>query len=239
MKLNRLPVLIRTEVTAAAAKGVNLPAVYSRALAVLEEAVNELSFAKLKTIEVSIEGLAAWAKATQDEKMTKTTRELKFRSRRTASYIAEQLVKRRKAAFIASGNPRTHNGGIPSTVRGSVESVLKEVGYNTAERQVINAAGRAPDNAYFAQLSAKQLQLAVRGTGRRPCKVSDVYRTTFSDNTTPLRNDSWFRRNNARGIARRLTTPTEITKARQRVVLIHAWCEEFLKNLPRTVSKAK
>lgn len=238
MKLNRLPVLIRTEVTAAA-KGANLPAVYSRALVVLEEAVNELSFAKLKQVDISVEGLAAWAKAHQDEQLTKTARELKFRARRTANYIAEQLVKQRKAAFVARGGVLYNTRFIPISEpeSGGTVAVLQEAGYTQHEATLIQIVGRASDDK--SQLNDNQILSAMRGTGRKKVTLSAVFRTTFSENNAPLYRSSWFRNNSARGIARRLEGEIEIAKAKQIVTLTHAWCDEFLKNLPKTVSKAK
>jgi hypothetical protein len=215
MNLNKLPVLVRTEVTAAA-KGASLPAVYSRALAALDEAVSELSFAKLKTVEISVEGLAAWAKAHQDSKLSETARELKFRARRTANYIAEQLVKQRN--------------------KGSRMDVLKEAGYSKTESLYIHASARVEDTHQNAHLSGEKL-MRIK-TGKRTSSMSDVYTAAFGYNT-PLSRVEWFRQNSARGIARRLTTDKEIAKAKQSVTLMRAWCEEFLKNLPRTVSKGK
>jgi hypothetical protein len=232
MKLNKLPVLIRTEVTAAA-KSASLPAVYSRALIALEEAVSELSFDKLKQVEISAEGLAAWAKAHQDEKLTKTARELKFRTRRTAFYIAEQLSNQRRATFV-----RGPGGRPPGPF-----TVLKEAGYAKGESSIICAAGRLPDTNKTAILSNANLRTKARGLGDKRRHQSEVYETVFGRDykgkRSPLGWVKWFRENSARGVARKLNDPTEITKAKQTVTLIYAWCEEFLKNLPRTVSKAK
>lgn len=245
MKLNRLPVLIRTEVTAAA-KSASLPAVYSRALVALEEAVEELSFAKLKTVEISAEGLAAWAKAHQDEKLSKTARELKFRTRRTANYIAEKLVDQRRAAFVSRGGVLLNSGNNGKVVpgnepeAGSIGSILREVGYKQGEVVNIQRAARVPDEPQFAHMSGLQLSQSLRGKGKRKLARSDVYYATFIKSSgTPLAYASWFRNNNARGIARQITDPTEIEKARQIITLTKAWCDEFLKNLPRNVSKAK
>lgn len=240
MNLNRLPVLIRTEVTAAA-KGASLPAVYSRALAVLEEAVSELSFAKLKNVEVSAVGLAAWAKAHQDTRLSETARELKFRARRTANYIAEQLVKQRRAAFIARGGSFLSNSLIPSKEpeSGGVCDILQEAGYKHKEVDNIRRAARAPDEPVFAQMNDNQLALATRGAGTRRKIATPIYFATFTDQHSPLSRASWLRDNNARGIARQLSDQTEIYKARQTVTLLRAWCDEFLKNLPRPVSKGK
>lgn len=240
MKLNRLPVLIRTEVTAAAAKGVNLPAVYSRALVALEEAVNELSFSKLKTVEVSVEGLAAWAKAHQDEKLSKTARELKFRARRTANYIAEQLVKQRKAAFIARGGKLVRGGRAPSGERIGIRLVLTDAGYGSNEIENIRSASAVPDTPDFAQKTPTALREAARGNGRfRKWNLgSSVYRGAFHMANSPLSRCAWFRENRARSLALQINDD-EIAKARNTVTLVKAWCEEFLKNLPRHVSQAK
>lgn len=245
MKLNRLPVLIRTEVTAAA-KSASLPAVYSRALVVLEEAVNELSFAKLKQVDISVEGLAAWAKAHQDEQLTKTARELKFRARRTANYIAEQLVKQRKDAFVARGG-RLINGNhgaaqhvpVGEPESGGIHETLIHAGYKPSEVNTIRYVARAPDDLHHAQLPGTRLRDAVRGKSGYKT-YSKVYYEMFSSPAgSPLKLTSWFRNNNARGLARQLTDPLENAKARQSVALMRAWCEEFLSNLPKTVSKAK
>jgi hypothetical protein len=242
MKLNRLPVLIRTEVTAAA-KSANLPAVYSRALVALEEAVSELSFDKLKHVDISAEGLAVWAKAHQDEKLTKTARELKFRARRTANYIAEQLVKQRRASFVARGGIFCGRGknGIPTgePEGGGVQGVLKDAGYNLGEVKHIQAAARAPDETRFAQLSGRNLLIAAAGLGRKNKTRSDIFIATFRTSNNPLRYASWFRSNNARGIARRFDSAVEISIVRRDIELMRAWCEEFLKNLPRNISKGK
>ena len=240
MKLNRLPVLIRTEVTAAA-KSANLPAVYSRALVALEEAVEELSFSKLKQVEVSAEGLAAWAKAHQDEKLTKTARELKFRARRTANYIAEKLAAKRKAEFTARGGRLLNNGNIPATEpeKGGVTGVLEQAGYGVGEIRAIRHAAAVPDEPHFARMNTFNLEKAARGRGHVRSTLSDVYIAMFRNSNSPLRNNSWLRDNSARGLARQLTNPKEIEKSKQVVTLMHAWCEEFLKNLPRNVSKGK
>jgi hypothetical protein len=244
MNLNKLPVLIRTEVTAAA-KSASLPAVYSRALQVLEEAVEELSFAKLKTVEVSAEGLAAWAKAHQDEKLTKTARELKFRARRTANYIAEKLAAQRKAAFVSRGGVLRRGGSygfcVPSgePESGGPTDILHKAGYKGAEVLAIQMAAKLPDTPASAQLGHCGMRAAVRGKGRNRSIASSVYYEAFTTTNAPLRNKPWFRNNSARGIARKLDQPIEIEKARATVILVHAWCDEFLKNLPRNVSKAK
>jgi len=225
----------------AAAKSASLPAVYSRALVALEEAISELSFDKLKQVEISAEGLAAWAKAHQDTKLTKTVRELKFRARRTANYIAEQLVKQRRAAFIARGGV-TRKGNVPlgEPERANIKELLHEAGYSAGEVHNIRNAGYAPDNC--AQMNGVELASAARGKKPRSQlqnTVSDIYRVAFMGSNSPLTDKSWFRQNSARGIARRLTSSIDIEKSKQTITLIHAWCEEFLKNLPRAVSKAK
>jgi hypothetical protein len=241
MKLNRLPVLIRTEVTEAA-KSASLPAVYSRALQVLEEAVEELSFSKLKTVEISAEGLAAWAKAHQDEKLTKTARELKFRARRTANYIAEKLVAQRRAAFIArGGSPKRGNGGIPASApeSGGVRRVLTDAGYPTGEIRQIQTAARLPDTSESAQMPLVHALAAVRGKGRQKAVRSDLYMSVFRSPHSPFIHMHWIRENRASSLAKTFSSPKEIDKAKQYVTLMHAWCGEFLKNLPRNVSKAK
>jgi hypothetical protein len=235
MNLNKLPVLIRTEITAAA-KSASLPAVYSRALVALEEAVEELSFAKLRTVEISAEGLAAWAKAHQDEKLTKTARELKFRARRTANYIAEQLVKRRREEFISKGG--VYERGRSGTGGGGLKSTLKEAGYSAAEANAIRWSSKLPDTPDSAQLGYNQMAEQLRGKCGWRVK-SPVYNSVFGESSSPLSRLYWFRNNNARGIARQLTSASEITLARQKAEIVRAWCDEFLKNLPRNVSKAK
>jgi hypothetical protein len=243
MNLNKLPVLIRTEVTTADARGVNLPAVYSRALVVLEEAVEELSFSKLKAVEVSVEGLAAWAKATQDTTLTKQARELKFRARRTAFYIAEKLVAQRKQEFVARGGKLTRGKmsvpqGEPEA--GNLQSVLKDAGYRGGEIDQIRAAHKAADSPESAQLSLSALKQSTRGKGPGRFKASSsVYFAMFCNSSSPLKQRSWYRHNNARGLARRFSDEREVTEAREHVEFMRAWCDEFLKNLPRTVSKAK
>lgn len=235
MKLNRLPVLIRTEVTAAA-KGASLPAVYSRALVALEEAVEELSFAKLKTVEISAEGLAAWAKAHQDEKLTKTARELKNRARRVALYIAEKLHQKRKAEFLAKGGSTNPASLGPAGI--NRQTVLDSAGYARGEQRVINAMGVLPDTPEMNSLGTRAIIDITRGMVRGSRTYSDTYFQAFRT-SGPLSRVSWFRDNNARGIARQLVNPIEVEKARAATTLMRAWCEEFLKNLPKTVSKAK
>jgi hypothetical protein len=218
MKLNKLPVLIRTEVTEAVKKA-DLPAIYSRALVALETAVSELSFGKLKQLEISVEGLATWAKAHQDDKMSATARELRYRSRRVAIYIAKRLA-----------NLRARKG---------VQPVLLEAGYSLSEIRTITALDMLPDTPNTANMNVSQIKIAAIGKGNHTRSTSEVYRSLFSDHASPLCRNKWFRDNNARGIAKRLENETEIAKARQNITLMHAWCEEFLKNLPRKVSKAR
>jgi hypothetical protein len=231
MNLSKLPVLIRTEVSEAA-KSAGLPAVYSRALVALEEAVTELSFDKLKQIDVSAEGLAAWAKAHQDTKMSKTARELKYRARRAALYIAEKLSAKRKAEFVRPKGFRGHPPGV------GIQPILREAGYNRTEVGILNAVRNLPDTPEIAQLKDAAIKEVSRGKGRLRAS-SDFYHAVFSLPHSPFIRARWCRENNARGIARQLTDPAEIQKAKEKVTLVRAWCDEFLKNLPRTVSKAK
>lgn len=241
MKLNKLPVLVRTEVTAAAARGVSMPEVYNRALVVLDECIEELSFAKLKTVEISVEGLAAWAKATADVKLTEKARELKFRARRTANYIAERLVKQRRAAFVARGGV-TEGGNVPrgEPEEGGITSVLRGAGYPSTECIKIRDASAVPDEPKFAQMNSFQLRREARALrGNTRGGRSAVYSFTFSFPGTPFVHLHWFRNNGARGLARQLTDPAEAEKAREKTTLVRAWCDEFLKSLPRNVSKGK
>jgi len=251
MKLNRLPVLIRTEVTAAA-KSANLPAVYSRALVALEEAVEELSFSKLKHIEISADMLASWAKASQDEKVTKQARELKNRARRAAGYIAEKLSATRRAEFMARGvRPikAGRNSGLDDYVPGtSLGTILLEAGYKPSEVANITMVHKLPEPVTVDTLSKTTDQLRRDSASGKPrayqthsecTSPSTLFGMVFRAKNSPFSLTQWCRNNNARGVARRFEAEHEIAAARYTVTLVNAWCDEFLKNLPRNVSKAK
>lgn len=244
MKLNRLPVLIRAEVTAAA-KGENLPSAYTRALVVLQEAIDELSFAKLKQVNNMAEALASYAKASQDEQAVKKAKLLRYGYRRAALWLAKQLAAKRKEEFIKAGSkyPRNHNA-IPG---GSVTAQLTTAGFSATERLYLGALDKLPDTEDTAVLGTNDMICAARvvnGNNRRRGGLvfSSVFVDTIADKSnSPFikRRIEWCRNNSARGIARALKEEREINEAKRRVELMRAWCDEFLKNLPRNVSKAK
>jgi len=242
MKLNKLPVLIRAEVTAAA-KGAPLPAAYCRALVVLQEAVDELSFEKLRQVDTMAETLASYARASQDEQGIKKAKLLKYGYRRASLYLAKQLAAKRKADFIAQGKKRAKTTGrIPGA---SISAQLSEAGFSDWEQKTLYALNTLPDDEKTALMGTAQIRVCGRGKGVRKATQSDVFYYAFGRASNILGRPflpacmRWLRDNSARGIAKQLDDSIEIAEAKQRVELTRAWCEEFLKNLPKNVSKAK
>lgn len=239
MKLNRLPVLIRTEVTAAA-KGAPFPAAYSKALNVLQEAVDELSFAKLRQVNNMADTLASYAKASQDGQAVKKAKLLKYGYRRAALWLAQHLAAQRKKEFIGRGETSYQKPGTTARLQ------LQAAGFLPGEVGIIGDLEKLPDSPDMPFKNTRDIREAARGVGRKAPSQSDVYRNSFGTlagyaHAMPFNKPSveWCRENSARGLARRLNIESEIVEAKWRVELVRAWCDEFLKNLPKTVSKAK
>jgi hypothetical protein len=236
MNLRKLPVVVKSELIRAgyarSDKTASLPVVYSTALAALEEAVEETSFEKLRACEVKIDTLATYAAAIQDTKMGAAAKRLKYNYRKAAFKMAERIKAERLAAYV---RPKGQCGGTKVGV--GIVPVLMDNGFTLTEAGAVRATQYVSEEeaALLPTDSAKSMIVLSKGRHgkkKRPA-LGPAYHDLFMRGQFKSDNIRWFRTNQARGVARQFTDKHEQKTARVRVILVRAWCDEFLKNLPK------
>ena len=221
-----LPAIIKTQLTVAQYSEAQIPAAYDRALVALQEAIDSLSFERLKEAEINAEALAAMAKMFDNDEARKKAGILKLRHRRAAFYIARRLLKQ--------GANIKNNRGRPAE-----NSVLRKAGYPGKEAIYICQAGRLTDEKALALeeaggIGSNELSALARGNGRRSILRSSLFTdVTVGFSPTGGSVSSWIRNNNARGIARIIVSKKEQSILKQRAQLVVSWCQELIKNLPK------
>jgi hypothetical protein len=200
-----------------------LPLQYSEAIRALE---------KCQTIDESkywsdrSDALAAWAKIYKDDQVAEEARRLKIHAYKRMGELAAQL---------RPGRGPGHSPG--------AQALLQEYGLKEAQAHSALTLHRAPEKELneFITKTRKSASSAMsyrpfKGRGRLPVRVSAAWENLFGNSGGGARLDrllSFIRKHSARAVAADLTT-SEVKKAREVMLEVIEWLDEFEQALPKT-----
>jgi hypothetical protein len=231
--LKRLPKLIRDK-TVVAYKDARFPAAYAYALEAMQDAVDDLDLEKLKKLNVCADTLASMAKAANDDQGLFKVRQIKLASTKAADVIARALFERDKALLVEKYRTRWDQNALKNNMPKSGRKLthrlaLTEAGFKTNATQTITNIGRLTD-AEFSDALKKGAAVTSLAYARTSARRSKAWRILFVQGGA-LTYHRWFRNNSAKSLSKKLY-PEEYKKASERIVLMRAWCSEFLNNPP-------